>query len=138
MKYSAFESPDIARRIVEALSYAEIPVVIPWLASIEIVKAVYWGTGLYSGFMGWRPMRSAFSLVKARQIRPLPFLAIKLMVSGVAYSAATTRSPSFSLSLSSTSMTILPLLISERASSMELIGILSSTSYLKIGNAYIL
>ena len=44
---------------------------------------------------------------------------MKLMASGVANSAAMVRSPSFSLSSSSTRMIILPFLISETASSTE-------------------
>src|SRR5579864_484985 len=54
------------------------------------------------------PMRrwSSRSSVSVRQIRPRPCFAMKLMASGVTFSAASIRSPSFSRSSSST-MTIM-------------------------------
>src|SRR6267142_5112548 len=54
----------------------------------------------------------------ARQIRPRPKVAMKLMASGVTFSAATMRSPSFSRSSSSTMMTMRPSWISTMASSI--------------------
>ena len=45
--------------------------------------------------------------VSERQIRPRPWVAMKLMISGVTFSAAMVRSPSFSRSSSSTTTSIL-------------------------------
>src|SRR5947207_2154408 len=58
---------------------------------------------------------SSRSEVMARQIRPRPYLAIKLMASGVTFSAARVRSPSFSRSSSSTTTIICPARISSTA-----------------------
>src|SRR5437867_992465 len=52
------------------------------------------------------------------QIRPRPYLAMKLIASGVTCSAASARSPSFSRSSSSTMMTNFPCLKSSTASGM--------------------
>ena len=54
------------------------------------------------------------SSVRVRHTSPRPHLAMKLMASGVTFSAAITRSPSFSRSSSSTRMTIRPLRMSSR------------------------
>src|SRR5688500_10265558 len=54
------------------------------------------------------------SSVSASEMRPRPWVAMKLIASGVAFSAATNRSPSFSRSALSTRMTILPLRTSGR------------------------
>src|SRR5215831_8840307 len=51
----------------------------------------------------------------ARQISPRPYLAMKLMASGVTLSAARVRSPSFSRSSSSTTTIIRPARISSIA-----------------------
>ena len=51
------------------------------------------------------------------QSTPRPFLSMKLTISGVTFSAATMKSPSFSRSSSSTTMTILPLRKSSSTSS---------------------
>ena len=61
---------------------------------------------------------SGLCFVIDRQISPLPYLAIKLMASGVAICAGTIKSPSFSLSGSSTKIYILPFLASSMISSM--------------------
>ena len=103
----------IATETVRARSAAEMPVVTPSLASIEMVKAVSSRVSLWRGIMG-RPSCSTRSAVSARQISPRPCLAMKLIASGVAICAGTTRSPSFSRSSSSTRMNMRPL----RASSM--------------------
>ena len=95
--------------IVLALSLADIPVVIPFLASIEIAKAVLfrdWFTGdikLKFNFL-------ACELSIARQINPLPYLAMKLIFFVFANDDDITRSPSFSLFSSSTRINILPCL----------------------------
>ena len=96
-----------AARTVVARSAAEIPVVTPSAASIETVKLVdsSWLSLLtISGRRSWRQR----SLVSVRQIRPRPYLAMKLIASGVVFSDARIRSPSFSRSSSSMMMTIRP------------------------------
>ena len=103
----------IATEMVRARSAAEMPVVTPSRASIEMVKAVSSRVPLVR-LIGCRPSWSTRSWVSARQIRPRPCLAMKLIASGVAICAGMTRSPSFSRSSSSTRMNMRPL----RASSM--------------------
>ena len=63
--------------------------------------------------------RSSRSGVMDMQIRPRPWVAMKLMLSGVTRSAAMVKSPSFSRSSSSTTMIILPSQMSSMALSME-------------------
>ena len=67
--------------------------------------------------------RSTISPAIGRQIRPRPWAAMKLMSSAVTSSAAMVRSPSFSRSSSSQTMTILPRLMSSMISSIGLNGI---------------
>ena len=98
---------EIAVEIVRALSFADIPVVTPSFASIETVKAVSWRDLLLED-ISFKPSSSTLSSVSVRHIKPLPFLAIKLMASESAFSAGITRSPSFSLSSASTKINILP------------------------------
>ena len=64
-----------------------------------------------------RARRSRSSVI-GMQIRPRPCFAMKLMASGVIFSAAIVRSPSFSRSSSSTTMIILPSRIASIASSI--------------------
>src|ERR687893_420616 len=71
-----------------------------------------------------------------RQIRPRPWVAMKFMSSAVTSSAAIVRSPSFSRSSSSQTMTILPALMSSSISSIGLNGI--SRSPLGAGNFSVL
>ena len=88
-------------------SAAEMPVVVPVLASTDTVNAVCKGAVLWRVIMGnW----SAFtrSSVRAQQISPRPCVAMKAIDPGVVASAAITRSPSFSLSSSSQTMHIRP------------------------------
>src|SRR3954468_14855376 len=59
------------------------------------------------------------SSVSAREISPRPCVAMKFIASGVALSAGTKRSPSFSRSLLSTSITILPFRTSGRICSIR-------------------
>jgi hypothetical protein len=61
---------------------------------------VFWLT--MSGTSNW----SSRSAVIGMQISPRPCVAMKLMTSGVIFSAAIVRSPSFSRSSSSTTTTI--------------------------------
>ena len=109
--------PEIAVAIVKALSWAEIPVVTPSLASIETVNAVSCLDLLFEDIND-NPRFSTLSSFNAKQIKPLPFLAIKLIISAFASSAGITRSPSFSLSSASTRINILPFDASEIISSM--------------------
>jgi len=62
-----------------------------------------------------------FSSARAKHINPRPYLDIKLICLALVNSAAKTKSPSFSLSSSSTNMTILPFLRSLIISSVVFI-----------------
>ncbi len=108
----------IATDTVRARSAAEMPVVTPSFASIEVVKAVSCLVPLFR-LISSRPSWSTLCRVSARQIRPRPFLAMKLIASGVAIWAGMTRSPSFSRSSSSTRMNMRPLRASSISSSGE-------------------
>jgi hypothetical protein len=108
--------------MVCALSAAEMPVVTPFFASMDTVKAVLNGDVLFET-MGDSRNWSHFWAVKVRQIKPRPYFAMKLIASGVTSSAAMVRSPSFSRSSSSTRITILPRFISSIAASIFAIGI---------------
>ena len=66
------------------------------------------------------------SSVSEAQINPRPWVAIKLMTSGVTFSAAVIKSPSFSRLASSTTMTTLPALISAMASAMDPVSLYPS------------
>ncbi len=107
----------IAVRIVTALSWAEMPVVTPFFASIDTVKAVPKDEVLSSVIMGRLSSWTRWG-VRERQTSPLPYFAMKLIASAVTFSAAMQRSPSFSLSSSSTRMTILPAAMSSSDSSI--------------------
>ena len=111
----------IATWIVWARSCAEIPVVIPSLASIETVKAVWKGDSFFAAIRS-RASSSQRSGVSARQISPRPCFAMKLIASGVANCAASVRSPSFSRSSASQTTTIRPARTSSIASSIVLNG----------------
>ena len=110
-----------AARTVTARSRAEMPVVTPAAASMETVKLVAMRAVLRLTISGKSSCAHRASL-KVRQIKPRPCAAMKLMCSGVTRSAATTKSPSFSRSSSSTKMTMLPRRKSARTSAMESIG----------------
>ncbi len=102
---------------VWARSAALSPSVMPSAASTETVKAVPSGARLES-VMGARRRRSTMSGSRATQMSPLPSRAMKATDSGVTASAAMIRSPSFSRSSSSTSMSIRPARTSSMASAM--------------------
>src|SRR5690348_9938741 len=106
----------MAVRIVVARSEALIPVVVPRRASIDSQNGVP-NAEVFRCVIGTKFSASQRSSVKARQIRPRPSRAMKLTASGVIFSAAIVRSPSFSRSSSSTSTIIRPWRISSRASS---------------------
>ena len=85
------------------------------------------GTYFHSGLLAVRQ-----SIVSVRQISPRASRAMKLIASGVQQSAASSRSPSFSRSSSSTSKTILPRRYSSMISSMLLKAMLDSQGSLEI------
>ena len=100
-----------------ALSYADIPVVTPSEASIEIVKLVSCFESV-SVFINGKFNCLHLSLVRVKQINPLAYLLIKFISSGVTLEAAIMKSPSFSLLSSSTIKTIFPFLRSSSISSV--------------------
>ena len=93
--------------MVAARSAAEMPVVVTWRASTDTVKAVRLDSVL-AATIGGSSSSSRRSPSIGRQITPDVWLRKKAILSGVAYSAATMRSPSFSRSASSTTTTISP------------------------------
>jgi hypothetical protein len=102
---------------VSARSKAEMPVVTPRpLASTETVKAVPIFSVLFWVMRG-RPSSSTRSPDSGTHMRPRPCFAMKLIASGVAISAAMTRSPSFSRPSSSRMRMKRPALTSSIASS---------------------
>ena len=93
--------------MVRQRSVAEIPVVVPWAASIETVNAVR-RTSVFLATIIGRSSSSRRSPTIGRQMMPLVCRSIRPTFSGVASSAARMRSPSFSRSSSSTMTTISP------------------------------
>src|SRR5215218_3108218 len=94
----------------------------PHLASVEPVQAAPRRVVCWVQMCGIS-RRSTISSAIGRQIKPLPWVAMKLMSPGVTSSAAIVRSPSFSRSSSSQTMTILPAFMSSTISSIGLNGI---------------
>src|SRR5258708_13033138 len=94
-------------RSVAARSCADAPVVVASLASMLTLKAVPSRLVLRST-MGAMPSSSSRPAMTGMHTRPDPWRVMKLMCSGVTSCAETTRSPSFSRSSSSTTMTNLP------------------------------
>ena len=101
----------IAFLIVMYLSWAEIPVVTPDFASIETVNAV-WLLEILFGDIKDKFNLSACFWQRVKQIKPLPYLAIKFIDRGEAFAAGIIKSPSFSLFSSSTKTNIFPFLAS--------------------------
>src|ERR1039458_7644927 len=91
-----------------------MPVVTPSLASMDSVNAVP-KLEVFSADIWPRRRWSRRSSVMARQTRPRPYLAMKLMASGVIFSAAMVRAPSFSRSSSSMTTTMRPARMSSSA-----------------------
>ena len=85
-----------------------MPVVTPVLASILTVKAVLNLVPLEFD-INFNPSLSDCILFRAKQINPLPCLAIKFIFCGVHLFATKTKSPSFSRLSSSTKMNNFPL-----------------------------
>ncbi len=73
--------------MVVARSRAEMPVVTPWRASIETVNAVCILAWLSETIIGSSSL-SIWASSSVRQISPRPWRAMKLMASGVIFSAA--------------------------------------------------
>ena len=69
-----------------------MPVLMPSAASTLTVNAVP-KRAVFSSVCGYRPSASHFSAVSGRQIRPRPNFAMKLIISGVTFSAAQTKIP---------------------------------------------
>ncbi len=86
---------------------AEMPVVKPCLISTETVKAVPCGASL-AATIGCRFKRLALAAVTGAQTMPQQLRMMKAIFSGVQSDAAQIRSPSFSRSPSSVTMTISP------------------------------
>src|SRR3954471_4256425 len=110
-------SAAIATWTVWARSAAEMPVLVPSRASIDAQNAVSRTDRCSlrsSGICSWLSR----SGIIARQINPRPCFAMKLMASGVTVDAAIVRSPSFSRSSSSTTMTMWPSRMATIASSI--------------------
>src|SRR5215831_7567212 len=111
-----------ATRTVAARSLAEMPVLVCPLASIDTQNAVS-NRELFCDTISGISSSSRRSGVIERQMRPRPYLAMKLIASGVIFSAAIVRSPSFSRFASSTTMTILPARMDSTASSIGANGL---------------
>ncbi len=108
----------VATATVRARSAAEMPVAIPSTASIDRVKAEEWREEFFRS-ISCNPSWSTRSAVSARQIRPRPCVAMKVIAFGVHICAGITRSPSFSRSSWSTRMNMRPLRASSMMSSVE-------------------
>ena len=122
---SGFVCGSVAVRIVVARSHALVPVVVPRRASIGSQKGVP-NMEVFRGEIGFRSSASQRCSESDMQISPRPNFAMKLMASGVIFSAAIVRSPSFSRSSSSTSTIMRPWRISSTASSIVANGSLFS------------
>ena len=110
---------------VLARSAADMPVVVPVRKSTDTVNGVSNSEVFTRSIMG-RSSATVRSLVIGTHISPRPCLVIKLTSSGVMHSAAPMKSPSFSRSSSSTTITRRPSRTSARASSMESIKVFPS------------
>ena len=117
-KSSAFAPSSTQAIAVTERSAAEMPVVVE-MWSMDTVKAVSWLSVLFCTIWGNCSLRTKASDMGI-QIRPLPWVAMKLMFSVVANSAAQMKSPSFSRSGSSVTRMIFPCLRSSSASGMVL------------------
>src|SRR5882724_6609369 len=114
-------------RMVAARSAAEMPVLVPALASTETVKAVRCDSVLSATMRGMRSS-SRRAPTTGRQITPLVWRTMKAIPSGVILSAAMMRSPSFSRSASSTTTTNSPRAMAATASSIGANGIVNPLS----------
>ncbi len=115
---SGFNFRSASARMVSARSWAEEPDVVPSKRSTETVNGVE-KRAVLTGAMSESPSASRRPAGRETQIRPRASLAMKLTSPAVAFSAAMTKSPSFSRSSSSTTTTIFPARIARRALSMS-------------------
>src|SRR5712672_1342449 len=115
-KSFGFVLASTAVRSVTARSEALIPVVTPIRPSMASQNAVPC-TEVLIGDISGRCSSSQRSSVSGKQIKPRAYFAMKLMASGVIFSAAMARSPSFSRSSSSIRTIIRPCRMSSTASS---------------------
>ena len=118
--------------MVSARSAAEIPVEMPWAASMDTVKLVPYCAPLCWVMRGSLSLSTSSSAM-GRHTRPRACLIMKLMASGVTNWAAMSRSPSFSRSSASVMMTILPALRSARISGMVEMGADMGRVFLCVG-----
>src|SRR5688500_1390050 len=107
-----------------------MPVLVDAFASIETVKAVS-KRAVFCGTINGRSSCSSRSAVIGMQIKPRPCVAMKLIASGVIFSAAIVRSPSFSRSSSSTTITMRPARTASIACSMGAKGPLGLASLME-------
>ena len=115
-------SPDcrdgsVIARTVAARSNALVPVVVRPSMSIETANAVPWLSLFFETISGIRSSSRRCAVIGMHTI-PRPCVTMKFRLSGVAFSAAMMKSPSFSRSASSTTITIFPARMSARASSI--------------------
>src|SRR2546425_39439 len=120
--------------IVRARSAALMPVVTPSRASTLTVNAVPSRASFRDTICG-RSSSCRRSVVMGTQITPLAYLRMNATSSGRASSAAIVRSPSFSRSSSSTTMTIFPLRMSSMASATDANGPAGATTLGRFGLA---
>ena len=116
--------------IVAARSWAETPVVHPSSLSMVTVNGVPSTDVLSSTCLG-RSSSSHRLMVIGAHSTPLACFSMKLTASGVIFSAAIIKSPSFSRSSSSTTITNLPSRKSSRADSIvsSLVSVISLQFY---------
>ena len=118
-KSEAAEASSASPRMVAARSADDTPVVVPTRRSTDTVNAVRcWS--LLTGTICGRSSRASCCSSIGTQMMPLVWRIMNATASGVAYSAAMMRSPSFSRSSSSTMTTMRPARSSARISSTEL------------------
>mmetsp|Transcript_1090 Transcript_1090/g.2554 ORF Transcript_1090/g.2554 Transcript_1090/m.2554 type:complete len:233 (-) Transcript_1090:317-1015(-) len=121
LKSAATERALASVLIVTARSAAEMPVVVPSLASTVTVKAVFIASSLaLSSTMSGISSRSRSAPRMPTHTTPLVWRTMKASASGVARSAARIRSPSFSRSSSSRTTTLSPRATAASAAEMVL------------------
>src|SRR5208282_1096615 len=121
MNSAPLASSRTACKIVVERSCAEIPDPDARRAVIAVVNAVPSGAWL-SPIIMLSPSRSMRAADIGRQMSPRPNRAMKLTASGVTFSAAMHKSPSFSRCSSSIRMIMWPRRVSSSASSIEMNG----------------
>src|SRR3954468_3580034 len=121
-----------AASTVAARSAADIPVVTLCFASIGTQNAVP-NSVVFALTASGISSSSRRSPVSDRQIWPRPYRAMKLIVSGVTFSAAIVRSPSFSRSASSTTITMRPARMSSTACSIDANGVFRDDAIVSAG-----